>query len=169
MDERQLMLMTLEEEEKGAIALLEKRNKELKSWKEWHLRELPVHETRISSAEQTLKDVQRRIEEAKKEKNPAKAFSVSNKQRADDDDLRYFKGCAVNDPDVASLIETFDILMADRFGLPLIKSGEFAGHPFVKALLSQLICNALMIPLDKLRYVSPQEISAALRSWPKKS
>lgn len=168
MEERQLLISTLEHEEKEALALVERRKRELENWKNWYSSELPVNENRLSLAERKLKDVLERIEKAKKDKDPALTISLNNQQRAADKKLRFSKGCAVVDDDVAAGITDNQVLMADIFALPTIHSGQYTGLPIVCNLLSQLVCNALLIPVEKLKHVTPKEVQLALSKWPKK-
>lgn len=168
MEERQLLLHTLEQEEKEALALVEKRKRELDNWKNWYASELPVNENRLSFADRKLKEVRERMEKAKKDKDPALTISLDNQQRAADRKLRFSKGCAVMDDDVAAAITDNQVLMAEIFSLPIIHSGPYTGLPIVCNLLSQLVSNALLIPVDKLKHVTPKEVQLALSKWPKK-
>lgn len=167
MEERQLLLNTLEQEEKIALALVAQRNQELNNWNTKHDREVVVNEKRILYAQENLREVRQKIEEAKKDKDPARTVSYNNQKLAADKKLRYQKGCAVNDDDVASLIGRSEVILAIKMALPLIQGGKFAGRPFVTALLEQLVLNALVqISFDNFRNISPKEVLAAMSKWP---
>lgn len=174
-DKKQMQISTktlldrLESEKKEKLLELSKVDSDIATWEFRHKHGKDGYLTTKAYVERKLKEIADNIELAKKDTNPQLTLAIQNKERVKRGECRFSKGCAVSDDDVAGSIGDNQRLLAEKMGLSLIMSGKFMGLPKVCDLLAQLVCNALLIPIDKIRCVTPEEVAEAVSKWPKKS